>query len=151
MIKKLLRSEKGASVVEFALLAPVMIFLLVGLIEIGRFTFFAILAANAARTGALYGAQTLHTADDGPGMTQYAENDGQNFIQWKTPIATALCSVSGGAPAPCVPSSGGGPPTNTIYYVQVQVTGQYSTIFNYPGIPNPVTVTGNSLQRVIAQ
>ena len=37
------RSQSGASLVEFAILAPVMLVLLVGLIEVGRYTFFAIL------------------------------------------------------------------------------------------------------------
>ncbi len=56
--------------VEFAILAPVFVFLLIGLIEVGRFAFFGILAANAARAGAQYGAQTLSTAADTVGMTK---------------------------------------------------------------------------------
>jgi Flp pilus assembly protein TadG len=55
--RRLFRAESGTSLVEFAILAPVIIFLLIGVIEIGRFAFFSILAANAARAGAQYGAQ----------------------------------------------------------------------------------------------
>ena len=55
-MQQLIRSERGTSMVEFALLAPVLILLVVGLIEVGRYTYFGILAAHAAETAARYGA-----------------------------------------------------------------------------------------------
>lgn len=152
MIRKLFRSQSGASLVEFALLAPVMIFLLVGIVEIGRYTFFAILAANAARAGAQYGSTNLTTAADSTGMISAAEQDGQNLSQWpKDTTATSLCSVNGAAPAKCVLSSSGQPPSGTIYYVQVVVTGTFNTLLHYPGIPTGVPITGSATMRVVSQ
>ncbi len=135
--------------VEFAILAPVFVFLLIGLIEVGRFAFFGILAANAARAGAQYGAQTLSTAADTVGMTSAAVQDGQNLSNWHV-LPTNLCSVSGGTPAPC-PSPGAGPPTNTIYYVQVRVNGTFTSLLNYPGIPHSVPISGSATMRVANQ
>ncbi len=77
-LRRLVRSDKGTSMVEFAIIAPVFIFLLIGLIEISRFAFFALLAANAARAGAQYGAQNTTTASDSASMTAAALTDGQN-------------------------------------------------------------------------
>ncbi|MGA7354761.1 MAG: TadE/TadG family type IV pilus assembly protein, partial [Candidatus Cybelea sp.] len=119
------RSESGASLVEFAILAPVMLVLLVGLIEVGRYTFFAILAANAARAGAAYGAQSTQKADDIPGMTNAAKLDGQSLSQWSV-IANPLCSVNGSALGAC----SNPPPTGTIYYVSVQVNGTFPSLLH---------------------
>ena len=78
-MKRLIRSEGGTSAVEFAIVAPVLIFLLIGLIDVGRYTYYGILAANAARAGAQYGAQSVYTAIDSPGMQNAALADGQNL------------------------------------------------------------------------
>ena len=37
--------------VEFALLAPVFIFMMIGVIEVSRYMYFGIVAAHAARAG----------------------------------------------------------------------------------------------------
>jgi Flp pilus assembly protein TadG len=153
--RALFRAESGTSLVEFAILAPVIAFLLVGLIEIGRFAFFSILAANAARAGAQYGSQDLTTAFDTTGITNAALQDGQSLANWTAPgggiTVKQMCSVNGGAPAACSTSGALGPPTNTIYYVSVQVTGVFNSLMDYPGIPHSVPVTGSSMMRVIAQ
>jgi len=60
---RFLRSDRGTSLVEFAIVLPVLMFLLVGLSEFGRFGYYAILAANAARAGVQYGAQKYEHGD----------------------------------------------------------------------------------------
>jgi Flp pilus assembly protein TadG len=148
--QKLVRSDAGTSMVEFAIIAPVFVFLLIGLIEVGRFAYFGILAANAARAGAQYGAQTLSTAADVTGMQNAAVADGQQNVSAWTVTPTNLCSQSGGNPAPC-PSPGATPPTNTIYYVQVQVSATFHPLLNYPGIPHSVPINGSATMRVANQ
>ena len=144
------RSESGSSLVEFALLAPVMLFMLIGMIEIGRFAYFSILAANAARAGAQYGAQNLTTARDNPGIVNAVMKDGQNLSNWSSGItAQPLCSTSGGTLQAC--AQGSAPPPNTVYYVKVQVTGTFSSLLHYPGIPSQLPVSGLAVMRVASQ
>lgn len=147
--QKLLRSETGTSMVEFAILAPVFVLLLIGLIEVGRFAYFGILAANAARAGAQYGAQNLSTAVDSTGIQNAALQDGQNLSTFSVAPGN-LCSISGGTPTPC-PSPGATPPANTIYYVQVQVSGTVTSLLKYPGIPHAVPISGSATMRVANQ
>lgn len=157
------RGEAGTAVVEFAILAPVFIFLLIGMIEVGRFAYFALLAANAARAGAQYGAQNQTTMVDTASMTTAALNDAQNgigYVNWTVPGAiTANCyyttSVGGGTPTGWDLCSNitGPPPANTTYtyYVQVNVTGTFSSILSYPGIPKTLPVSGSATIRVASQ
>jgi Flp pilus assembly protein TadG len=120
---------------EFALVAPVLIFLLIGLIEVGRYTYFGILAANAARAGVQYGAQDLYTAQDKTGMTNAALGDGQNLSNGALVVSCGLSSPAAG----------------TVYYVKVTVTGTFKSLLNYPGIPTNVPVSGSAMMRVISQ
>jgi Flp pilus assembly protein TadG len=148
---KLFRSESGTSLIEFALIAPVLIFMLIGLIEVGRYAFFSIVAANAARAGVQYGAQSLATAADTSGMKSAALQDGLSLSNWTAnTTATSLCSINGGALQPCTTSSSG-PPANTIYYVSVQVNGTFNPMLSYPGIPKNVPISGKAVMRVISQ
>jgi Flp pilus assembly protein TadG len=149
------RCDEGTSLVEFALAAPIFLFFLVGLIELGRFTCFAIIAANAARAGAQYGAQDLLTAYDSAGIATAAEQDGENMPNWTSGggsvTVNQLCSSNGGPPQTCSTPWGASPPLNTIYYVQVTVTGVFTTLLNYPGIPNGIPISGSSTMRVATQ
>jgi Flp pilus assembly protein TadG len=143
------RCESGTSMIEFALVLPVLVFLLIGLIEVGRYTFFSILAANAARAGAQYGMQDPSHAQDTSGMQTAALNDGQNLSQFSVPTAKCQVSVSGGALGDCSNSSV--PTAGTVYYVKVTVTGTFKSLLSYPGIPTNVPVTGSAVMRVMNQ
>jgi Flp pilus assembly protein TadG len=154
-MKVAVRSQAGSSLVEFAIVAPVLLFLLVGLIEIGRYEYFSILAAHAARAGAQYGAQDLETAYDDSGIVSAAVQDGGNLPNWMASSGSVtvnqLCALNGAAPGTCNTPWGSSPPQNTIYYVQVQVTGAFKSLLNYPGIPNQIPVSGSATLRVATQ
>jgi Flp pilus assembly protein TadG len=146
MNARLMRSDRGTSIIEFALVAPVLIFLVIGLIEIGRYTYFGILASHAARAAAQYGDQTLVTADDVAGMKAAALQDAQSLPQWNVSPAP-MCTQSG-AVFTC---ASGTPPPGTTYYVKVQVTGTFSPLLHYPGIPTSLPVSATAILRVIKQ
>jgi Flp pilus assembly protein TadG len=152
VIRSLVRKENGTSAVEFALVAPILILLFMGIVEFGRYAYYAILASHAARAAASWGAQNGTTAKSISGMTAVAFADGGSLSNWTTTpggiSANPMCSVNGGALQACTGSIN---PANTIYYVQVSVTGQFNTLIRYPGIPNPVTVSGSSTIRVSGQ
>lgn len=150
-MKNLVRSNDGTALVEFAIIAPVLIFLLMGLIEIGRYTSLAIMAANAARAGVQYGAQNLSTAADSTGMENAALQDAQSLASWGTPIANHVCSTDGGVTFGSCPGSGAALPANTVYYVQVQVSGTFTPLVSYPGLPSKVPVSGSAIMKVAQQ
>jgi len=141
--------ERGTNLIEMALLTPVLLLLVLGAIEIGRYAGLSILVANAARSGAQYGAQNLVTAADNAGITSAATEDTEN-----TPGGQSLANLSvtsqpvcgcsadgltnGQCPTTNVPSCGTGP---FLVYVQVTATGTFNSLFGYPGIPSSITVS----------
>lgn len=134
-----------------ALLTPLLLILLLGIIEIGRYAELSIVVANAAHAGAQYGAQNLVTAADTASIESAAMNDGQGTsgLTASAVPPQALCGCSGTTPSTCTAT----PPTciapsHLVVYVQVNTTGTFTSLFHYPGIPPSITVNATSEMRV---
>jgi Flp pilus assembly protein TadG len=140
--EKILSTRGGQTVVELALLLPLLLMLVIGVTEIGRYAYYDILVANAARAGAAYGAQGLAQAADAAGIQAAAHADGLNTMTI-TPIQQCGCSAAslGGCP------SGAVCPTPLVY-IQVTAMEQFNSLFNYPGLPANLTLTSTVTMRV---
>lgn len=141
-----LRRARGQSLLELALIVPLLLTMLVGIIEIGRFSYYSILVSNAARAGAQYGAQGLSTAADPNGIRTAARNDALG-VTGLTVVSTQLCGcsgagLSGACPATCAL------PNRPLVYVQVTASGTFNSLFSYPGIPSALTVSTTEKMRV---
>ena len=139
-------ADRGQSLVELALVTPILLFLLVGIIEIGRFSYYSILVSNAARAGAQYGAQGLATAADSTGIQTAATHDGQS-LAGLTVSSIQECGCTGTSLGAC-PASGCAAPNHPLVYVEVTATGKFYPLFSYPGIPNPFNVASTEKMRV---
>ncbi len=62
------RDQKGSSVVEFALILPILLVALMGMVDYGMMVFANNELENAARTGAQYALQGVDQADDDAGI-----------------------------------------------------------------------------------
>jgi Flp pilus assembly protein TadG len=145
-----LRQDHGTSVLEMALLTPLLLLLLLGIIEVGRYAELGILVANAARAGAQYGAQNQTTAADPTGMQNAAVNDAQGAITTSQVTAVELCGCSASTlGSACPVPSACATPLYPITYVQVRTQGTYNSLFHYPGIPTSLTVSGAAQMRVV--
>ena len=142
--------ECGQSLVELAFVIPLLLLLLVGTIEIGRFAFYSIVVANAARAGAQYGAQSLATASDTTGISTAGTNDAPGITAPNslTVSSTQRCGCSAGALGPCGALAICVKPEHPLVYVQVTAVGSFSSLFNYPGIPGTFSVTSVQEMRV---
>jgi Flp pilus assembly protein TadG len=153
------RSQSGQSLVELALLTPLLLLLLIGTVEMGRYAYIDILVANAARAGAAYGAESLPQSNDPNGIQAAVFNDFQN-----NGISTALLTVTPATTCGCdnggtITSAGCNNPPNAtagkctsghwIVIVSVRVRGTFPAMFNFPGIPTPLTMSHTASQRVV--
>ncbi len=79
------RQSRGQSLVEFALLIPVLMFVLAGVLDLGRAYYSYVMITNAAREGASYGASNptnIGSDCTTPGTIKFAacqEAAGSNF------------------------------------------------------------------------
>ncbi|MGA8575030.1 MAG: TadE/TadG family type IV pilus assembly protein [Candidatus Cybelea sp.] len=154
-MKRFFHSERGTSLLEFALVAPIFIFLLIGITEVGRYTYFSILAAHAARAGVQYAAQNLQTAADAntnsasSHTAAAAAQDAQSLSNW-TVHSSIVCTVNG-QPSPCPANNANSVSPSLVYYVKVTVSGTFRSLLNYPGIPTNVPISTADVQRVGSQ
>src|SRR5215471_6985245 len=134
------RSQGGQALVEMAFVVPILVLLMIGVIEIGRYAYIAILVSNAARAGAAYGAQNLVVSGDTTGISNAASNDfssnGMTGLS-TTSFATCGCDIGGTVSSDtqgnCTPSS---PPVCAGHWVvtlHVTSTGNFDGLFNLLG------------------
>jgi Flp pilus assembly protein TadG len=156
--------ESGQSLLEVALLLPILVAMLLGVIELGRYAYISILVGNAARAGAAYGAQSLVQSIDAAGIQTAADNDFQNNgqnVATLTVTSSTTCACDNGTGASvtaqtacsalanrqagsCNPVPG----SQWVVMVSVTASGTFNSLFNYPGIPSTLTVSSTSTLRV---
>jgi len=139
---------------ELAFVLPVLVLLLVGVIEIGRYAYISILVGNAARAGAAYGSRNLQTVSDGPGITAAANNDFSGNGQTALTVSsnsTCGCDVGGtiasdtaGNCNPSVPPSCAG---HWVVTVHVTASGTFNGLFNFLGATS-LTISKTASLRV---
>jgi Flp pilus assembly protein TadG len=145
-------SERGDSLVELALLLPILTMLLVGTVDLGRLAYMSIEVANAARAGVQYGQQNSTTWADTTGMQTAATNDAPDLMGANngnlTAVATYWCQCSDGTSvsAGCsLPTSCAG--THRVNYVKVVTAATYKAWFPCPGIPSTTNLTSQAVMR----
>ena len=136
--------EDGSSVVELALLMPVLVLVLVGAVDYGQAYYVGIEVASAAEAGTTYG---VANPSDTAGMQSAALLDA-NDVPTMTATATSGCECSDGtsvvagcSPVPsCV--------YNRLNYVDVSTTVSYRPMLVYPLLPATLTLKGHSRMRI---
>ena len=142
--------EKGQAMIEFALLLPVLLIILLGIIEFGRAAFYAIEVADAARAGAQYGSQSLADAANETNIMAAAQNNAQDMggALMVNNISTACVCPGGGVVGSCTAALAGCYP---LVYLTVTTSYVFTPLFNYPGLPTTYNLTGSSTLPVQVQ
>lgn len=144
----LLQCERGASLVELALLLPLFAVILLVAVDFGRACYLAIEIAGAARAGALYGSQ--HPVDT-TGITAAAQLAAPDVPTANLSVSAPSCSVE------CPDGTNSTPGCTTkpacasgltyVYLVNVTVTGTYSPLLPWPGIPASMSFSSSASMR----
>jgi Flp pilus assembly protein TadG len=152
------RFQTGQSLVEFAIVLPMLLLLLIGVIELGRYAYLGILIGNAARAGAAYGAQSPFTAGNPlvggtPAITLAANNDFQNNGQSVSNlvITTAfVCSCDNAGTMSSIDCTSGICPvgTNKVSSLQVTAQGTFTSLFSFPGLPASMVIARSAIMRI---
>lgn len=137
-------AQDGNGSIEFAFVALFLSTLALGVLDFGLGFWQAMQVQNAARAGAQY---AIEHSDATASAIQAAVTGATSLSGLQaTPAPTHSCfcpdAASGIAGATCGSSCSGGGTAQTYWAVSAQAS--YSTIFTWPGIPNPMTLTGTA-------
>jgi len=156
--------QSGQTLLEVALLTPLLLLLLLGVIEMGRYAYMGILVGNAAHAGAMYGSENVNNSGDGPGIQTAADNDFDTTTYGPLTVnSSTSCGCDNGGTisgltnacntqvdptvadtiATC--SAGGG---HWAIMCNVEAKGTFNSLFSYPGIPSPITIDRTAVIRV---
>ena len=142
-----LRCTRGATVIEFALLLPVLLLMVVGAIDFGTFIHQKMQLQSAARAGAQFAAQSDATISDTAGIALAVAGASELDFTGVTTTTTQFCSCSDGIEsAPdgtgiCTGTCAGGELPGL--YVRVNVAGQFTPLFPIRGISDLASSTGS--------
>jgi Flp pilus assembly protein TadG len=151
--KRLARAEEGVSTIEFAFVATALCTLLLGILDFGLGFWEQMEISNAADAGANYVMANGYTNTD---AVNSAVNNATN-LSGVTPNSSQVCGcptssgikLSAQTPAPpaCGASCSGvtGGSGTSLPYVTVTASVSYSTIFAWPGISSPMTLTAAAI------
>src|SRR5438270_4418205 len=87
-----IRRPDGQSLIETAVIFPILVTLLIGSADLARVARASIGVANAAKAGAQYGTQSGFTAQDSTGIATAASNEDTNLSITTTSSYTCVCS-----------------------------------------------------------
>lgn len=130
--------RQGTSAVEFALVLPLVVTVMLGCVDFGRFAYYHISVTNAARVGAWFGSFNPVTSSTLPTWQQQlreavlAELPQPPFDHNQVTIPVAQVVVDG-----------------DFKRAQVTVSYPFTTIVDWPLLPNNVSLTQKVEMRVI--
>ena len=144
LVLRIFRSEQGASLVELALVLPMLLFIVLGTVDFARGYYFGNEVAGAARAGAIYGSTNPTDTTGITNAVKYAAPDVSNIsassISWG-------CECPDGTNASVSCSSAPSCSTNVVNYVKVTATASYTTMLPWTGIPSTLTLSTTSEMR----
>ena len=147
MIKRFVafwRATTGSIAVELALSVPILAVLTTAAFDIAQGFQTNLRLESAARAGAQY-AVYLGATEDPAGVIQAARDDADDpGLGVSTPTYICTCASTGSA-IPCNSNCSGDVPMMT---VTVTVNGQYTPMFDYPGLPDAMPLQQTIQMRV---
>jgi Flp pilus assembly protein TadG len=141
-------NSRGTAAVEFALVAPILILMLVGILDFGTAYWEKTAVDDAAWAGAVYAAVNGYSGNSSgisgamtsaSGLTSITASVGSAF--YGCPTSTGITTASSSSTS-C--SSGGSART----YLPVTASAQYKLLLSYPGFPSTLTLTSTATARI---
>jgi Flp pilus assembly protein TadG len=132
--QRLPKSSRGQSMVEFAVILPVLLLLVMGAVDFGRAYFAYVSVTNGARNGAQYASQSPVAAEDADAIREAVLADTSDLLN--TSETNPEVSITTGT------DGRGG------LYADVTVSYTYGTIFPWPGLPGSIDLARTVRARV---
>lgn len=149
--------QQGIVSVEFALILPILVILMLGVVDFGRLTRDKLIVINAANAGARFGSLNTTNFNNDAGIINAAKSSGNDLpiLQANISVAprTCYCITNNGLNlvlmATCTAAcSGAGVDPTPAKYVTVSTSYAFVPLFSWSTILQPTTITAASTMRV---
>lgn len=141
---RLVRCSRGASALELALLSPVLLLLLVGVFDFGSAIRGKMQLNNAATAGAQFAVLDDRDANGLRTAVSSATPLGGDF----TVTTARVCECLDGRVVSCSSPDSCGTGTRRRQFIEVAVSRPFPLLLDYPGVANPLSLTGRSRIQV---
>lgn len=142
---KLIRNSDGAAAVEFALLAPLFVMLIMGIADFGVYVNQRMQLENLARAAVEYVVKGGEEENVQADVLEAALPPSELEEVTAEAEATCECSSSGAAGV-CGTSCENGAYQRRFY--SMSITRTYNPLFVYPGLPEQISITGYARLQV---
>lgn len=140
------RHRRGASAVELAVILPLLMTIVLGTVDFGRFAYNYIAVANAARAGASYAIMNNYSASSLAAWRTAVKEAARDEMKLQTGYSASNLTVSD----PVVTKD---PPPSNLRRVRVTASYTFTTLvnWNWPllSIPNSISMTRQVEMRMI--
>jgi Flp pilus assembly protein TadG len=134
--------RRGTAAVEFALVAPFLLLLLGGIVELGRAVYDSAALAGAARAGAQYA--WIQPNDNAGIVAAAAAASGLPAGSVRVSAPTRFCECPDGTPSSCDVAC----PTGALRrFVQIDVQRDFGAITNLLNVAVPSVLTARAIVR----
>ena len=134
--------QRGTATAELGVMLPLIMLGLVGLADFGRAAMETITIANAAHAGAKYGAHSPQYMMNTTGIHAAVLAELQEMENTDSVVVgiDQYCNCPDGTEVSCDDGVCGLDASTRRTYVAVRVEKLFSTVINYPGVPDVITI-----------
>ena len=136
------RRCSGNAAVEFALIAPVAMLMLVGVTDYGMAVYDRMQLSSAVRAGIQY---AMHHSANPATIEQVVMSALTIDHSAVTVTAGEVCECPNGAATGCDETCADGARRT---FIRIGATQQHDALFDYPGISNPTTLRAQAFVRI---
>ena len=124
------------------MILPLLLVGIVGLTDFGRAAMESITIANAAHAGAKYGSHSPGHMGDAMGIQAAVQAELQDMGDTSSILVESerYCNCPDGTEVDCEDGLCGLDDTGRRTYIRVRVEKLFSTVINYPGVPEVITL-----------
>ena len=145
LAKSFARNTRGGAGIEFAVIGPAIVVLLIGVTDFGLGFYRRMQAQTAAQRGAMYA--TVNSFNSA-GISSTITSTRGSIVATPAPTAFWACPGTTGLTASTQGTTCPGTTVTAGQYVSASAQTTYTTIFRYPGLTSPMTFSATQVVRI---